>query len=287
MDKKISVNDIILDHSYFEPFIAPGVTSPSYEPYDAPSGALCANFNTVSFFYNKKHQIVSAEAQTPLVPLVLSKIKKSGLKQGRILLNSDEGSVYAGFLIKDFLNKRGINVKGNIRLGKLENQGDQLIYSYESPFSLKDIIIKLLRFSNNFIANQLFVTIGAKAFGAPGSLEKGINAVNKYAENQLGLTNISIVEGSGISRENKLSARDMALLLKEFQNHRTLMRTKNNEFYKTGTLEGVSTRIGYFTIPDKGLFPFVIFLNTPHKKSEKIEGLIYNILCNSETDKSD
>jgi len=43
------VSDIVLDDSYFtQPLTIPGVSS-STQPYDAPNGALCVNFNTVNF----------------------------------------------------------------------------------------------------------------------------------------------------------------------------------------------------------------------------------------------
>ncbi len=43
------LNDLVLDDSYFQqPLTIPGITS-SAQPYDAPNGALCVNFNTVNF----------------------------------------------------------------------------------------------------------------------------------------------------------------------------------------------------------------------------------------------
>jgi D-alanyl-D-alanine carboxypeptidase/D-alanyl-D-alanine-endopeptidase (penicillin-binding protein 4) len=61
------INDLIVDDSYFsQPLTIPGVSSSS-QPYDAPNGALCVNFNTV-FFKHTPSGYVSAEDQTPLLP---------------------------------------------------------------------------------------------------------------------------------------------------------------------------------------------------------------------------
>ncbi|MGD8549014.1 MAG: D-alanyl-D-alanine carboxypeptidase, partial [Desulfobacterales bacterium] len=63
-----NIKDLILDGSYFKgPVLIPGV-APTYEPYDAPNGALCVNFNTVNFRRDKNGAYVSAETQTPLLP---------------------------------------------------------------------------------------------------------------------------------------------------------------------------------------------------------------------------
>ncbi|MDA3894987.1 MAG: D-alanyl-D-alanine carboxypeptidase, partial [Desulfobacteraceae bacterium] len=56
-----SLNDIILDDTFFEkPLTIPGTVKDSLQPYDAPNGALCVNFNTVNFKIENK-SIVSAE----------------------------------------------------------------------------------------------------------------------------------------------------------------------------------------------------------------------------------
>ena len=57
-----------LDDTYFtQPLTIPGISSSS-NPYDAPNGALCANFNTV-FFKHSRDGYASAEPQTPLLPM--------------------------------------------------------------------------------------------------------------------------------------------------------------------------------------------------------------------------
>jgi len=68
------INDIIVDDSYFNrPLTIPGISSSS-QPYDAPNGALCVNFNTV-YFKRTQSGFASAETQTPLLPFAEKKIK--------------------------------------------------------------------------------------------------------------------------------------------------------------------------------------------------------------------
>lgn len=262
-------NDLVLDGSYFNSILIPGVTS-SFEPYDSPNGALCVNFNTV-YFKRINSTYVSAEPQTPLLPFVLKRIEKSSLNRGRIILSgeNDENILYAGHLLSYFLKKKGIKSKGNIRAGQVYKEKDLLIFKYISCFSMDQIIMKLLDHSNNFIANQLLIAAGAKAFGPPGTLEKGVRAALTYAKNIL-KEDICFVEGSGISRQNRLSAKQLHKILEEFKPHRNLMPYMNRIFYKTGTLNGIRTRAGYLDNGDRASYCFVILLNTPGKTTKPI-----------------
>jgi D-alanyl-D-alanine carboxypeptidase/D-alanyl-D-alanine-endopeptidase (penicillin-binding protein 4) len=260
----VSYNDLELDDAFFlNPIHIPG-TSPTYQPYDAPNGALCVNFNTVNFKrYNETY--VSAENQTPLLPFVVERIKASSLNYGRIILTSrnNESTLYAGHLFKYFLSEAGVESNGDIKIGRVQKQHDRLLLTYVSPFSLQQVITKLLEFSNNFIANQLLLTAGAKRYGPPGTLDKGIQAALSYASRNLGIQDLSLIEGSGISRENRISARNMLKILNEFMPYHELLRQQDSEFYKTGTLTGITTRAGYLA-NDKGeLYQFVIMINTP------------------------
>ena len=74
------INDILLDDSYFKgPLTIPGVST-STNPYDAPIGALCANFNTV-FFTHVNGRPRSAEEQTPLLPMILTAHPAIGIEK--------------------------------------------------------------------------------------------------------------------------------------------------------------------------------------------------------------
>jgi serine-type D-Ala-D-Ala carboxypeptidase/endopeptidase (penicillin-binding protein 4) len=270
------INDLILDDSYFGvQTVIPGVNV-SYEPYDAPNGALCVNFNTVNFKRNKNGVYVSAESQTPLLPFILPRIKDSQIDHGRIVLSSQRNEVtrYAGNLFLYFLKKEGVRLKGGIRLGKIQKEVDKLIYRYVSSFSLIQILSKLFEYSNNFIANQLFITAGSKAYGPPGDLDKGVRAALLYAKNIIGIDYVQIEEGSGISRNNRISARDFYKILIAFIPHYFLLQQTDKMFYKTGTLEGIHTRAGYIKKKNGELYPFVLMINTPGKSPKLMMDII-------------
>lgn len=270
------INDVVLDDSYFQsPIFIPGINS-SYEPYDAPNGALCVNFNTVNFKSNSYGNYISAEPQTPLLPFVINRIRKSKMDQGRIILShkNNEMTRYAGHLLIHFLNKKEIKPKGKIRIDRVQKNIDQLIFKYVSRFSLEQIISKLLEHSNNFVANQLLIAVGAKTYGPPGTLEKGVRTAADYIKHFLKMDGVHLVEGSGISRKNRISAINLYKILKVFEPYHYLMKKKDKSFYKTGTLYGVNTLAGYIETNKKELYGFVVLINTPGKSSGPIMDIL-------------
>ena len=255
-----NVNNLILDTTYFShPIIIPG-RNRSTNPYDAPVGALCANFNTVFFDRDKQGRIVSAEKQTPIIPYSRKKILSLGLKKGRYTFSHDpkDAAHYAGELLIYFLKLRGIKFKGKIGLGTAGPE-DKLILSFRSRFTLEGVLKKMLEFSSNFIANQITIALGARVYRPPGTLSKGLRVVHSYAEKELALKDINVVEGSGISRRNRVSALDMLTILKRFEPYRHMLTKKDNLFFKTGSLRGIRTQAGYIEGSD-GTYFFVIFL---------------------------
>jgi D-alanyl-D-alanine carboxypeptidase/D-alanyl-D-alanine-endopeptidase (penicillin-binding protein 4) len=272
--KKITgCHSLVVDNSFFSNKIAvPGVLN-STNPYDAPLSALSVNFNTVFCKLDNKGQIVSAEPQTPIIPYVVDKIGKD-VKDDRISIFADarEAGLYAGHLISYFLRRNGADCPQTVKTGTILPE-DRLIYTYISQFTLREVAEKLFQFSNNFMANQVLVALGAAVFGPPGTLEKGTRAVLDYAQNILGLSGIRLVEGSGIARQNRLSAHDMLIILKKFEPHRRLLAKKYDVYYKTGTLHGIQTRAGYIETED-GPFCFVLFLNTFEENADTLMKLI-------------
>ncbi|MGM0453154.1 MAG: D-alanyl-D-alanine carboxypeptidase, partial [Thermodesulfobacteriota bacterium] len=196
-----SVGDIVIDDTHFQkPIAIPGLRSQSLQPYDAPNGALCVNFNTV-FFKTENGAIVSAESQTPLLPVAKKRISSAGTDQGRILLSTSKSEIsqYAGELFAHFLEKSGVAVRGEIRTGKVDPDAAEPVYRHRSKHSLREVVRGLMEYSNNFVANQLLLAAGARAYGPPATLEKGVRAADTYAQDALGI-DPTIVEGSGISR---------------------------------------------------------------------------------------
>lgn len=279
-----TIRGIEVDNQFFDSNIDIPGTGSSTNPYDAGVAALSANFNTVSFkLSTQPGQYMSDEPQTPLLDFTHKRILASGLDRGRIILSRVETRTYGGRLIKFFLEKQGLKIGGDfpggVKEGRVKGK-DILIYTHISPYSLTDLVQRLLKFSNNFMANQIFLTAGAEMFLPPANLEKAIKALTSYAVGTLGLEHITIAEGSGISRTNRIAPREMLKVLMAFKPYYSLMTPEKNEFYKTGTLTGVRTRAGYFTGKDKSLYPFVIMVNNPKKDCNRIKERLKSMVLN-------
>ena len=264
------ISDIIMDNSFFSPGISIPGTGRSKNPYDATTGSLCANFNTFHFKWSSKtNTYESAEPQTPYLDIFTTDILASGLKRGRLLLAEPLRPKYPGLLLANFIARQHIPVTGKVRTGPFCPDCTSTI-TFESSFTLDQVVKKLMAFSNNFIANQIMLTLGTTAFDPPANLEKGVAILADFARTRLGLEGIKLVEGSGLSRQNRISARQMLCLLKAFTPYHQLLRQQETEFYKTGTLSDVRTRAGYFTGRDEKLYPYVIMLNDTSSSYEQI-----------------
>ncbi len=71
---------------------------------------------------------------------------------------------------------------------------------------MSEIVWKLNKYSNNFIAEQLTKKLGAEVYGPPGSWDKGRRALAAYLRS-IGIADRQgvIADGSGLSRRNKVS----------------------------------------------------------------------------------
>jgi D-alanyl-D-alanine carboxypeptidase/D-alanyl-D-alanine-endopeptidase (penicillin-binding protein 4) len=264
-----TIGNVILDDRYFEqPVRIPG-RGTSMEPYDAPNGALCANFNTVAF-KRQNGRWVSDEPQTPLLPSVVPKITASGLTQGRMTLaaNSTEALQYTGELFQYFFRQAGLEVEGAVSRGAGDLRRDQLVWSHRSRHELRRVVADLLQYSNNFIATQILLVMGAEILGAPATVSKGVEVLNHYYRRELKIDSGRIVEASGISRQNSLTVRSVLKILERYEPHHALMRREGRQFYKTGHLNGVRTRAGFLTSDRGGLYRFVVMINTPDKSTD-------------------
>ena len=59
-----------------------------------------------------------------------------------------------------------------------------------------------------------------------------------------------------------MSADQMLRILAEFEPHRTWMRRQGREYYKTGTLYGISTRAGYIESAKGGFYRYAVMMNS-------------------------
>lgn len=266
------INNIVLDEDLFQlPTDADGASN-SNNPYDVANGALAVNFNTVNILVEKDQRVSSAESQTPTLPL-MAKLA-AGLASGehRINIGSDRSRIlrHVGELFRAMQVRHGIIGEGKIRAGTTP-PGLTLTMQHRSNKDLRQLIAAMLLYSNNFIANQLFLSCGAKRFGYPATWEKGQRALREYLDQQLhlGPTTITVEEGSGLSRKNRVTAQAMLTILEHFKPYRQLLPFEKGCRIKSGTLTGVYSYAGY--LPGrKGPDSFVIILNQPANNRDQL-----------------
>lgn len=254
---------IVLDASYYPADLRiPGIEDTD-EAYDALNSALAVNFNTIHAVRRGK-TVRSAEKQTPITPLAISQFRARGPNgRSRISLTQEDPSVgvqYAGELLAAFIERAGGSVKGEISTGSVP-EGLEPVYVHRQSRILSEILTQMLLGSNNYIANQVFLEIGARRLGGPVSLKKSLQVAREILADHDLAEAIHLEEGSGISRGNRFTARGLAELLHHFAPHTDLLREdRGGSRYKTGTLPGVRTLAGYANTSKHGNVRFVVSL---------------------------
>lgn len=205
---------------------------------------------------------------------------KTGKYPKSYAVNFPDPPLYAAFMLNEKLKDRGISNSGGIDTGITPDNANQ-VASVSLP--LTEIVSHMNKRSDNYIAETLFKTLGAYASNEQGTVENAAAAVNSFVANDLHeQENVSIFDGSGISRFNKTSVASLSYLLdylyhssSEYEIFRnslsvagidgTLRRrfrnsnVKENFFAKTGSLRGISSLSGFLkTSGDQDLIVSII-----------------------------
>ncbi len=262
------VTEIIIDGSSFSVTTPADGSEGSDNPYDVPNGAAAVNFNSLSIQVADDQTITSGERQTPLLELTQIIGRQLGPGSHRVNVSAfssnggaDNSLRYTGELFAAFLAKQGVIVGSVIKSGRVDDTC-LLIYTFTSPKSVAELVQDCLKFSNNFIANQLFLSCGAALFGYPATWEKGRRALRRVLREHVARSSpeMTIYEGSGLSRNTRVSPFFMLSVLEAFKPYRRLLPQENQISIKSGTLTGVYSYGGYFNSPTSS-DPFVIILN--------------------------
>ena len=260
---KKPIAGVVLDASYFPADLRiPGVEGTT-KSFDTLNSALAVNFNSISAVRNG-NKVESGEKQTPLTPLAISQFRARGPNgRGRISLNQAPavGLQYSGELLAAFIKQAGGSVRGKITTGSVP-AGLAPVYVHRQSRTLSGIIRELLLGSNNYVANQVFLEMGARSLGGPVSLEKSLAVARKILAAHDLADAIQLEEGSGLSRGNRFTAGGLAKVLNLFAPHVGLLKSDAGASYKTGTLEGIRTLAGYVSTSKHGLVRFVIALKS-------------------------
>ena len=268
---------LLLDNSAFAyPLLANGVER-SNNPYDALNGALLTNFNTVHLEKKTDGTLVSGEPQTPITPLSLQQGQQLPVGKHRLNLARDpqQAQQYVGELMQAIWEPMGIRFSGKIRVAE-RSSSDTLLRRFENSRSLEEVIQGMLRYSNNFIANQLLLAAALEQDPTLIKIDfsKATEFWKAWWEKRFGELgqSLQVVEASGISKQNQLSPSLMLALLDQFRPYSELLPTVEGLRAKTGTLRGIYTLAGYAGPENE--WEFILFLEQNRNSRNEIAALI-------------
>jgi len=119
----------------------------------------------------------------------------------------DNPGEYFLAVLAQVLRQQGIQLRGRVRLVEPGEPLPPLTTLIEHRSSLLASIEVANKRSQNFYAEQILKTLGREVLGE-GSFKRGVEAVTAFLEEQgLDLGGSRLVDGSGLSPENRLSAR--------------------------------------------------------------------------------
>lgn len=272
------IQKIYLDSSHFALNGERANPENSLNPYDAPNGAIAVNFNSVPVKISQDRSISSGESQTPLLPIMVAIGKDLAPGNHRInvgsLSNTDQKTEpalrYAGELFTAQFKRAGIVVRGTYSNKKVPETLEPVVV-YFNKKTVKETVQECLKYSNNFIANQLFLASGVAKAGAPATWYKSRKLYKDLLQSLLPdqLKQPVIQEGSGLSKKNRMSPKAIRVILEHFKPYYDLLPAEPPALLKSGTLTGVYCYAGYFR-EGKELAPFVIMLNQHHNNRDLI-----------------
>ena len=188
--------------------------------------------------------------------------------------------------------KRDVGGKLNTRfaMGRAPVNAKPLVRTYSR--TLAEILPTIIKKSNNVMARQLLLTIGAKR-GGQGTQRAGANAIGQWlASRGLHFPELRIENGSGLSRTARISAAHVGDLLVDayrspFRN--VFMRSlavagvdgtmkgrlrgtqvRGKGFFKTGTLRDVRSIAGYVKAANGKTYVMAILHNDPRARKRSL-----------------
>ncbi|CAM4466252.1 MAG: D-alanyl-D-alanine carboxypeptidase DacB [Legionellaceae bacterium] len=305
-----------IDSGYFdEQGIAPGtIESDIHYCYGAPVNAVIINHNcaNVKILPARKighlAQLVSSQnVPLPIANNVITKLSNKACKlrltentEGKYSLTGcvnarskamgvsfalQNSKEYMMALMKTLFHERKIKI-----MAMTERSANALplkvLASHESR-PMKDLVYDMMKKSDNIIANALFKTLGANQFHQPGSWDNSSEAMKSTLnKNRIYISpSVKIIDGSGLSRENRISTSGILQILKSAYVNSTIrenfisslpvsgingtLKHRMNDIHmagkvraKTGTMKGVSALSGYIESTNHEIYAFSIIINS-------------------------
>lgn len=192
---------------------------------------------------------------------------------------------YGANLIKANLQRLGIQFNGQIQQANKAQQGTLLAEHYSAP--LQTLLKKMMKKSDNQIADALFRSIANQVYQRPASFSLSSQALRQLLKNKAGIQfeNSVVADGSGLSRHNLVSARTMLQALEVMAYNESALNLfetfpiagvdgtisgrgslikeplVKNVIAKTGSLKGVYNLAGFMKNARGERIAFVQFIN--------------------------
>lgn len=205
--------------------------------------------------------------------------------------------------LKEQLNNNGVSFGGVLKLRKLPSDAKEIATIYSD--TIFSIVGETNKKSNNLYARQIFLTTGARKYGAPGTLEKSRNAlISIFEKNGIRhAKSFKLDNGSGLSRTAKVTTEGFESMLDHAYGKYQLrwlnalsiagvdgtIRRRfpsslgRRVWMKTGTVNGVKNIVGYVKSSDGTLYTLAIMVNhrLAQSRGAALENKIIIWLANS------
>lgn len=153
------------------------------------------------------YAIEAARASTPAGESVrVTGRTPAAAAPARLTRSVSDPARYAGELLRWQLAAQGVAVAGTVRRGSVPPDAAPLLAFPGRP--LAEIVRLLNKASHNSVAESLVKSLAVRAHGAPGDWPRGVDALaGELRALGLDLDGVRIADGSGLARENRVTAR--------------------------------------------------------------------------------
>ncbi|MFP3429272.1 D-alanyl-D-alanine carboxypeptidase/D-alanyl-D-alanine-endopeptidase [Paraburkholderia sp. SIMBA_061] len=201
----------------------------------------------------------------------------------------DHSAFFAGGFLA-LWQQTGGTFSGTTREGAVP-VGAKLVATHQGPI-LSDVVRDINKFSNNTMARNLFLSIGAAEEKPPATPAKSARAIEAFLRrDSIDMEYLTLDNGSGLSRDEHITALSLADLLQRanaspvaqvfvqslpiagvdgtMRNRLTNQGAGGNAQIKTGTLRDVRAIAGYVASADGNSYVVVSFINDPHSEAAR------------------
>ncbi len=260
---------LILNRNAYIVHVSPGEVGHAPSAWVEPRGGFIGVENQATTVHGKKSRlkIDTYRRGDRLIITVRGRIadNRGEFAEARRL---PDGALLSAQVVKNALGDFGVEVSGDVRTAQGRSDFPVLLADHKSV-PMADVCRLSNKPSNNFIAEAIYKTLGGELFGLPGNLAKGTHAVMDFLTSfGIKAERYRIVNGSGLTHENRITPIDLATLLRKLYFDPAVSPdfmsslavggidgTIRNRFLgtdavglvraKTGTLNGVSALSGY------------------------------------------